>query len=73
VLTPPPSAARLDIYHHLQFLSLRGNLYAAPLTRDPHNILDCGTGTGIWALDMGEMFPSAQVVGVDLSPIQPTW
>jgi methylase of polypeptide subunit release factors len=67
------SPARLDFYHHLQFVSLRGNLYTAPLKPDLHNILDCGTGTGIWALDMREMFPSAQVVGVDLSPIQPEW
>lgn len=34
---------------------------------------DLGTGTGIWAMEMGDKFPSATVLGVDLSPIQPTW
>ncbi|EKG20592.1 Methyltransferase type 11 [Macrophomina phaseolina MS6] len=32
-----------------------------------------GTGTGKWALDLADEFPDATVVGVDLSPIQPTW
>lgn len=39
----------------------------------PKRILDLGTGTGIWALDMAEEFPNAEIVGVDLSPIQPNW
>ncbi|KAF8053742.1 S-adenosyl-L-methionine-dependent methyltransferase [Lyophyllum atratum] len=66
-------STRLDMYHHIQLLSLHGNLYVAPLPKDPQRILDCGTGTGIWALDAGEVFPSAEVIGVDLSPIQPEW
>jgi hypothetical protein len=28
---------------------------------------------GIWALDVGDQYPEAQVVGIDLSPIQPKW
>jgi len=32
-----------------------------------------GTGTGIWAIDIADKFPSASVIGVDLSPIQPIW
>jgi len=39
----------------------------------PDNVLDIGTGTGIWALDFGEHHPQAKVVGVDLMPIQPSW
>lgn len=35
--------------------------------------LDCGTGTGIWALDFGELHASTRVIGVDLMPIQPSW
>ncbi|SCB65004.1 unnamed protein product [Fusarium graminearum] len=38
-----------------------------------HNILDVGCGTGIWAIDMADLHPSAEVVGVDLSPIQPNF
>ncbi|KAI8311678.1 hypothetical protein K4K61_011718 [Colletotrichum sp. SAR11_59] len=36
-------------------------------------ILDIGTSTGIWAIEIGDAFPSAEVTGTDLSPIQPIW
>ena len=29
-------------------------------------------GTGIWAMDMADDMPSTQVIGIDLSPMQPT-
>jgi hypothetical protein len=28
---------------------------------------------GIWAIDFADAFPSAEVLGVDLAPIQPEW
>ncbi|WEW54703.1 hypothetical protein PRK78_000125 [Emydomyces testavorans] len=28
---------------------------------------------GIWAINMADEFPSSEVIGTDLSPIQPTW
>ena len=31
------------------------------------------TGTGIWAIDFADEHPSAEVIGTDLSPIQPSW
>lgn len=40
---------------------------------DPKKVLDIGTGTGIWAMDFADAYPDAQVTGVDLSPIQPSW
>lgn len=65
---------RLDLTHHLQLLVLAGALHLSPLgEEDPHNVLDCGTGTGIWALDFGETHPGSRVIGVDLAPIQPSW
>jgi len=67
-------------------------LSMAPIKENVGNVLDVGTGTGLWAIDFGTAFfnthfmqlfpadqvcspgdehPSAQVLGVDLSPIQP--
>lgn len=48
-------------------------LHLAPIGSDPSRVLDLGTGTGIWAVDMGDTYPSAEIVGVDLSPIQPSF
>ena len=39
----------------------------------PQRIIDLGTGTGAWAIDIGDQYPSAEVIGIDLSPIQPVW
>ena len=64
---------RLDLLHHIFKLMLDGELFRAPLPPDPHRVLDFGTGTGIWAMDFADQFPSAEVVGTDLSPIQPMW
>jgi len=57
---------RLDFQHYLFRLALKGN-YAAPIT-DPTNILDVGTGTGRWAMEMAGLFPDANVIGLDLLP-----
>jgi len=57
---------RLDFQHYMLRYALRG-LYAAPLT-NPGSILDVGTGTGRWAMDMAQVFPKAQVVGLDVNP-----
>ncbi|KAH8152227.1 uncharacterized protein LAJ45_03653 [Morchella importuna] len=72
---------RLDIYHHIICMfharhnkSTDSNLLLfCPVTENPQKILDLGTGTGIWAIDAGEKWPSAEVIGTDLSPIQPRW
>lgn len=57
----------MDFYHAVQVKVLNGQLFLAPIKKNPQRILDCGTGTGIWALDMGEVYPSAVVIGVDVS------
>ncbi|KAL6159505.1 hypothetical protein ACJQWK_05816 [Exserohilum turcicum] len=62
----------LDFAHHMYLLTLDQKLHLAPL-HHPHAILDCGTGTGIWAIDMADQYPEATVTGTDLSPIQPEW
>ncbi len=50
-----------------------GKLFQAPISSSPQKVLDVGTGTGLWAIDFADQFPSAIVTGTDLSPIQPTW
>jgi SAM-dependent methyltransferase len=62
---------RLDLSHHMFRLILGGALFRAPI-RKHHHVLDIGTGTGIWAIDFADEFPSALVIGTDLSPIQPS-
>ncbi|KAL0632401.1 hypothetical protein Q9L58_008724 [Maublancomyces gigas] len=66
-------ARRLDIMHHALLLLLDNRLHLAPIGPNPTRILDIGTGTGIWAIDAGDRYPGAEVIGTDLSPIQPGW
>ena len=42
--------------HKLTEVILEGKLYLAPINRSPERILDIGTGTGSWAIDMGMYF-----------------
>ena len=64
---------RLDLKHHVFKLILGGKLFSAPIGSNPQRILDIGTGTGIWAIDVADEYTSAEVIGTDLSPIQPSW
>ena len=48
-------------------------LYFAPWSRKkwPRKVLDIATGTGKWAIEFADEFPESQVIGTELSPIQP--
>lgn len=68
-----PEQDREDMKHACVKMLCQERLHFAPLAEDVHTILDIGTGTGIWAIEMGDQYPSADVLGIDLSPIQPEW
>ncbi|EFX06559.1 methyltransferase type 12 [Grosmannia clavigera kw1407] len=63
----------LDIGHHVLTLLLDGKLYGPPLKEPIERVLDLGTGTGSWAIDFADAHPEAEIIGTDISPIQPTW
>ncbi|KAK3947964.1 S-adenosyl-L-methionine-dependent methyltransferase [Pseudoneurospora amorphoporcata] len=63
----------LDIFHHALTICLDGRLYDAPLPKNLENAIDLGTGTGLWAIDFADKFPNCNVIGTDISPIQPSW
>ncbi|KAF4875852.1 Secondary metabolism regulator LAE1 [Colletotrichum siamense] len=67
---------RLDFNHTLivKLISYGEKLFLAPVPQEKtHRILDIGTGTGIWAVEAAEIFPNAEILGNDLSAIQPAW
>ncbi|KAM5386509.1 hypothetical protein ACJZ2D_000472 [Fusarium nematophilum] len=64
---------RDDMKHAMMLELTNGKLFFSPIGDNPQRIIDLATGTGIWAVDAADKYPSASVVGVDLSPIQPTW
>lgn len=43
---------RLDLQHHMLKLVMKNKLYHVPL-EGPKQILDIGTGSGIWPIEMG--------------------
>ncbi|KAL4970712.1 class I SAM-dependent methyltransferase [Aspergillus stella-maris] len=63
--------SRMDLQHHLCKLLTGGRLFFAPVI-NPYKILDIGTGTGIWPIELAPIFPNAHITGTDLSPCQPT-
>lgn len=67
-----PEQAREDMKHAMILNLCGGRLHYAPLD-NPQEVIDLGTGTGIWCIDMGDEYPGAEILGVDLSPIQPFW
>ena len=62
---------RMDIHYHSLRLTLENKSFISPI-ENPMSILDVGCGTGIWAMDVADDYPATSVLGIDLSPIQPT-
>lgn len=57
---------RLDFQHYVLRQAFKGN-FLAPVG-NPREILDVGTGTGRWASEVATVFPTANVVGLDINP-----
>ncbi|KAF5980734.1 mrna 3 end-processing yth1 [Fusarium coicis] len=67
---------RLDLQHALFLRTFDDRLGFAPPCKPEakvQHVLDVGTGTGIWVMDYADDHSSAEVIGVDLSPIQPSF
>ncbi|KAK3947672.1 S-adenosyl-L-methionine-dependent methyltransferase [Pseudoneurospora amorphoporcata] len=64
----------MDIAHHCFTICTGGKLFLSPLDKKKvQKVLDVGTGTGMWAIDFADEFPHAEVIGTDITPIQPSW
>ncbi|KAL4730618.1 hypothetical protein ACLX1H_002655 [Fusarium chlamydosporum] len=63
---------RLDIFHKVFLLARDNKPLLAPIQRKAPRMMDIGTGTGIWAINVAEeCFPDARIMAVDLNQIQP--
>ncbi|KAL9030439.1 MAG: hypothetical protein Q9196_001444 [Gyalolechia fulgens] len=65
-----PAQELEGISHHAFLRTLNDRILLAPI-HNPRRALDIGCGTGTWALDFAEAYPSTEIKGIDLSPIQP--
>ncbi|KAI0912010.1 S-adenosyl-L-methionine-dependent methyltransferase [Ustulina deusta] len=63
---------REELMHILVMDILDQQLYLAPMAEPPKKVMDLATGIGLWAIEMGDRYPEANILGLDLSPIQPT-
>ncbi|KAK7219781.1 hypothetical protein V2G26_007784 [Clonostachys chloroleuca] len=55
---------------HTIFCQLEnGKLFRAPID-EPHKVLDIGSGSGEWALNLLEKYPNTEVVMMDINPPQ---
>lgn len=62
---------RTQILHDVMLYLLDQKLTTVPLD-NPQKILDIGTGTGEWAMAVGDEYPEAEVIGTDIAKIQPS-
>ena len=63
----------LELFDHEVREVLGTDLYCAPVLLSDARVLDIGTGTGNWAINIGDTDPTCVVTGVDISMIQPIW
>ncbi|KAF6765257.1 S-adenosyl-L-methionine-dependent methyltransferase [Ephemerocybe angulata] len=69
---------RSELHHRLLQFVFSGKNYLGPVKEalqfgQKRRILDLGTGKGHWAVEMADEFPRADVIGIDIAPIQPAY
>ncbi|EME84921.1 uncharacterized protein MYCFIDRAFT_88627 [Pseudocercospora fijiensis CIRAD86] len=62
---------RLDLQHEMFLRTFGRKLHLCPLPEDVKHVLDLGCGTGIWAIDFADEHSESEIIGTDLSAIQP--
>ncbi len=60
----------MELHYDMIRLAIGDREFFAPLD-NPRKMLDIGTGTGRWPVEMSEFFPNCEITGTDLSAIQP--
>ncbi|KAK4156279.1 hypothetical protein C8A00DRAFT_30874 [Chaetomidium leptoderma] len=66
---------REEEQYEIAKMVMDGRLHLSPFSsaHPPRKVLDIATGTGSWAIEMGDKYPEAEIIGTDLSPIQPAF
>ena len=63
----------LEVIGHALDIMVGEKLHLAPITKDIKHAIDIGTGAGVWAMDFADDYPDCEVIGTDISPVQPSW
>ncbi|KAJ3481065.1 hypothetical protein NLG97_g7915 [Lecanicillium saksenae] len=58
---------RLELMHNV-LAKVFDNRLVFPPVASPRRILDCGCGAANWAIDVAELYPDCEVLGIDVSP-----
>jgi SAM-dependent methyltransferase len=57
-----------DLQHHLFVMTMDNKLHLAPISENVQNVLDIGTGTGIWAIEFGRLHSVSTSTSIPLRP-----
>ncbi|KAK4193909.1 S-adenosyl-L-methionine-dependent methyltransferase [Podospora australis] len=55
-------------YQHEVFNMIFENRSIFPPIPRPRRILECGSGSGAWAMEVAEQYPECEVIGIDIYP-----